>query len=168
MPITTMKLATCGEVPLVGLGLWKISNDDAPGIVEQAITAGYRHLDSACDYGNEAAVGTRLANVLRAGKVRRQDLWITSKLWNTYHAAEHVRPAVERTLRFGPRLSRLVFNSFSHCGKVSSPSRSDIRPAGLLIPRSRIAASIRTACLFRKPGARWSNSWWPGSCGTLA
>ncbi len=99
MPITTMKLATCGEVPLVGLGLWKISNDDAPGIVEQAITAGYRHLDSACDYGNEAAVGAGLANVLRAGKVRRQDLWITSKLWNTYHAAEHVRPAVERTLR---------------------------------------------------------------------
>lgn len=99
MPLTTMKLATGGDVPLVGLGLWKISTADAPRIVEQAIAAGYRHLDSACDYGNEAAVGAGLANVFRAGKIRRQDLWITSKLWNTYHAAKHVRPAVERTLR---------------------------------------------------------------------
>ena len=95
----TIKLATGAELPLVGLGLWKISNDDAPRIVEQAIADGYRHLDSACDYGNEPAVGTGLANVLRSGKIRREQLWVTSKLWNTYHAPQHVRPAVERTLR---------------------------------------------------------------------
>lgn len=98
MNATTMKLGNGAEVPLVGLGLWKISNEDVPGIVEQAIADGYRHLDSACDYGNEPAVGAGLANVLR-GKVRRDQMWVTSKLWNTYHAAEHVRPAAERTLR---------------------------------------------------------------------
>jgi D-xylose reductase len=96
---TTMKLADGVKVPLVGLGLWKIASDDAPRIVEQAIDAGYRHLDSACDYGNEPAVGTGLSAAIRAERVRRDELWITSKLWNTYHAAEHVRPAAERTLR---------------------------------------------------------------------
>jgi D-xylose reductase len=96
---TTLRLADGAEMPLVGLGLWKISNDDAPRIVAQAIADGYRHLDSACDYGNEPAVGAGLANVLRAGAVRREQLWVTSKLWNTYHAQQHVRPAAERTLR---------------------------------------------------------------------
>jgi len=96
---TTLRLANGAEMPLVGLGLWKISNDDAPRIVEQAVADGYRHLDSACDYGNEAAVGAGLANVLQRGSVHREQLWVTSKLWNTYHAREHVRPAAERTLR---------------------------------------------------------------------
>ena len=48
-----------GESPMpsVGLGLWKVSPEDAPSMVHSSIDAGYRHLDSACDYGNEAAVG---------------------------------------------------------------------------------------------------------------
>ena len=99
MIANTMKLACGAEVPLVGLGLWKISNDDAPRIVEQAIADGYRHLDSACDYGNEPAVGAGWPTCLQAGKVRREQLWVTSKLWNTYHAPQHVRPAAERSLR---------------------------------------------------------------------
>ena len=99
MTANTMKLACGAEAPLVGLGLWKIANEDAPRMVEQAIAAGYRHLDSACDYGNEPAVGAGLANVLRAGNVKRRELWITSKLWNTYHEPKYVRPACERTLR---------------------------------------------------------------------
>jgi D-xylose reductase len=98
MIATTLPLANGAEMPFVGLGLWKISNDDAPRIVEQAIADGYRHLDSACDYGNEPAVGAGLANVLKSGAVRREQLWVTSKLWNTYHAREHVRPAAERSL----------------------------------------------------------------------
>lgn len=98
MQPTTLRLADGAEMPFVGLGLWKISNDDAPRIVAQAIADGYRHLDSACDYGNEPAVGAGLAHVLRSGTIRREDLWVTSKLWNTYHAANHVRPALERTL----------------------------------------------------------------------
>lgn len=44
-------------------------------------------------------VGNGLQRVLQAGAVCRDDLWITSKLWNTYHRAEHVRPATEQTLR---------------------------------------------------------------------
>jgi D-xylose reductase len=59
---------------------------------------GYRHFDCACDYGNEREVGDGLRKALSGGLCRRDDLWITSKLWNTFHAPEHVRPALERSL----------------------------------------------------------------------
>jgi len=94
-----LHLADGGRMPAVGLGLWKVDRPAAPGLVEEAIRAGYRHLDSASDYGNEAEVGAGIRSALAAGLCRREDLWVTSKLWNTYHAPEHVRPAAERTLR---------------------------------------------------------------------
>ena len=86
------------SVPAVGLGLWKIDQDETASVVQSAIDCGYRHLDAACDYGNEKQAGDGIAAAISAGKVTRDDLWITSKLWNTYHAPEHVRPALERTL----------------------------------------------------------------------
>jgi D-xylose reductase len=81
------------------MGLWKVSQAESAGLVQAAIRTGYRHLDCACDYGNEAEVGHGIRAALAQGLCRRADLWITSKLWNTYHARAHVRPAVERTLR---------------------------------------------------------------------
>jgi D-xylose reductase len=97
--IPTRKLGTGDEMPLVGLGLWKIDRADAPGLVREALRNGYRHLDGACDYGNEAEVGQGIRQAIEEGTIRREELWVTSKLWNTYHATEHVRPAAERTLR---------------------------------------------------------------------
>jgi len=95
--------AACGAanqpLPAVGLGLWKIGRDSVGGLIEEAIRLGYRHLDSACDYGNEAEAGAGIARALAKGLCRREDLWVTSKLWNTYHEPRHVRPAVERSLR---------------------------------------------------------------------
>ena len=88
-----------GEMPAIGLGLWKIARDDTAEMVRSAIAEGYRHLDSAADYGNEAEVGEGLQAALSEGLVSRDELWVTSKLWNTYHRPEHVRAACERTLR---------------------------------------------------------------------
>ncbi len=99
MDTPALTLPTGGRLPLVGLGLWKVAKPDAAGLVREAVRIGYRHLDSACDYGNEAEVGEGLRAALDAGLCRREDLWVTSKLWNTYHARQHVRPAAERTLR---------------------------------------------------------------------
>jgi len=86
------------RMPLVGLGLWKVPRPAAAALTEAAVSAGYRHLDCACDYGNEAEVGAGVRAALAAGACRRGELWVTSKLWNTYHAPQHVRPAAERTL----------------------------------------------------------------------
>jgi D-xylose reductase len=86
-------------MPAVGMGLWKVANPAVADLVEQAAAVGYRHFDCACDYGNEAEVGVGLEKTIARGLCRRDDLWITSKLWNTYHRRDHVRLAVQRTLQ---------------------------------------------------------------------
>jgi len=55
-------------------------------------------LDGACDYGNEVEVGQGIKRAIDEGIVTRKDLWVTSKLWNTFHRAEHVESACRRTL----------------------------------------------------------------------
>jgi len=87
------------EIPAIGLGTWKIPADVLPGLIPQAVEMGYRHFDCACDYGNEESVGEGIGAAISRGICARDDLWITSKLWNTFHRPEHVRPACERSLR---------------------------------------------------------------------
>ncbi|MGK0499682.1 MAG: D-xylose reductase [Oceanicoccus sp.] len=95
----TRELKMSGQKkPQIGLGLWKIPNVECADVVYNAIKVGYRHLDSACDYGNEIEVGQGIARAITDGICKREDLWITSKLWNTYHRQEHVQPALEKTL----------------------------------------------------------------------
>ncbi len=86
------------SMPAVGLGLWKIDQDSAADAVYEAIKVGYRHLDSAADYGNEKQVGEGIARAIADGLCGREELWVTSKLWNTYHRAEHVEAACRRSL----------------------------------------------------------------------
>ncbi|HQX52620.1 MAG TPA: aldo/keto reductase [Planctomycetaceae bacterium] len=94
----TLPVTSSGTLPAVGFGFWKVERADAAGVAQQAIAAGYRHLDCACDYGNEIEVGQGIAQAIDAGLCQRDDLWVTSKLWNTYHAAGHVRMACEKSL----------------------------------------------------------------------
>lgn len=86
------------NIPQVGFGLWKVPNEQCANVVYQAIEKGYRHFDSASDYGNEREVGEGIKRAIQDGLCSREDLWITSKLWNTYHAKEHVQTAIERSL----------------------------------------------------------------------
>jgi D-xylose reductase len=83
--------------PLV-FGFWKVPKESCAQVCYLAIQAGYRRLDCACDYGNEAQVGQGIAKAIQDGLVTRQDLFVTSKLWNTYHRPEHVPLACQRTL----------------------------------------------------------------------
>ncbi|MFT5542862.1 MAG: D-xylose reductase [Glaciecola sp.] len=85
-------------IPKVGFGLWKISQEDCATAVYNAIKVGYRHLDSACDYGNEKQVGEGIKRAIDDGLCTREDLWVTSKLWNSFHAKEHVELALQKTL----------------------------------------------------------------------
>lgn len=84
--------------PSPGLGTWKIAEDRVASVVHEAIEVGYRHLDCACDYGNEHLVGQGIKSALNANLCSRDELWITGKLWNTYHEKEHVTAACERSL----------------------------------------------------------------------
>ncbi|KAJ2904492.1 D-xylose reductase [Coemansia aciculifera] len=86
-------------MPTVGLGMWKVGCDAAADQVYEAIKAGYRLFDCACDYGNESQIGQGISRALSDGLVTRSDLFITSKLWCTYHRHEHVEPALRRTLK---------------------------------------------------------------------
>ena len=93
-----IELSTGANLPSVGLGVWKIDRDSVGQVVQDAIEVGYRHLDCACDYGNEAGVGDGIQSAIQTGFCKREDLWVTSKLWNTFHAPEHVRLACEKSL----------------------------------------------------------------------
>ena len=86
------------DIPRIGFGLWKIEKKSCSDTVYEAIKSGYRHLDSASDYGNEKEVGEGIKKAIDNGLCQREDLWITSKLWNTYHHPSHVKLALEKTL----------------------------------------------------------------------
>lgn len=77
-------------------GMWRLDNPEET--VYNAILAGYRRFDSACDYGNEEETGKGIRRAIAEGIVRREDLYITTKLWNTYHAKEHVPVALNKCL----------------------------------------------------------------------
>jgi len=95
----TLPVSTGAELPSVGFGFWKVEKASTAEVAQQAIAAGYRHLDCACDYGNEVEVGHGIAQAIAGGLCQRDDLWVTSKLWNTYHSAEHVKMACEKSLK---------------------------------------------------------------------
>ncbi|TFY70540.1 hypothetical protein EVG20_g2457 [Dentipellis fragilis] len=85
-------------MPLVGFGLWKVTKDQCADTVYNAIKAGYRLLDGAGDYGNEKEAGAGVRRALEEGIVKREELFITSKLWNTFHAHDHAKVAAKLQL----------------------------------------------------------------------
>jgi len=95
-----LKLAKCAKLmPSVGFGCWKVDKKVCADVVYNAIKAGYRLIDQACDYGNEKETGQAIKRAIDQGIVKREELWITSKLWNTYHRKEHVKAACKRSLK---------------------------------------------------------------------
>ena len=85
-------------MPSVGLGLWKMPKEECANAVYKSIEAGYRLLDSACDYGNEQETGEGIKNALYYNLCKREDLFVVSKLWNTFHRPEHVELACKKTM----------------------------------------------------------------------
>ncbi len=96
--LKTLPFQDGAAMPMLGLGTWNAPAGEVGAAVTAALQLGYRHIDCAAIYGNEAEIGEAIAAAIRSGLVRRDDLWITSKLWNNAHAPEDVAPALERTL----------------------------------------------------------------------
>ena len=95
----TLAFANNDQMPILGLGTWKAASGEVGKAVRYAIQAGYRHIDCAAIYGNEAEIGVALEAAMQAGEVKREELWITSKLWNNAHAEDQVPLALHQSLQ---------------------------------------------------------------------
>uniref|UniRef100_L2FI86 Aldehyde reductase i n=1 Tax=Colletotrichum fructicola (strain Nara gc5) TaxID=1213859 RepID=L2FI86_COLFN len=96
MPLTThFTLNTGAKIPAVGFGTWQAGPHEVERAVETALRAGYRHIDCAAIYRNEAEVGEGI----RKSGVPRSEIFVTGKLWNTKHKAEDVESGVDKTLK---------------------------------------------------------------------
>ena len=93
-----MQFGNGDTIDAIGLGTWKSDTGEVGQAVETALEAGYRHIDCAAIYGNEAEVGEALARVFARGEIRREDVHITSKLWNNAHLPDDVELALKKTL----------------------------------------------------------------------
>lgn len=93
-----MQFRNGDNIDAIGLGTWKSDPGEVGQAVEAALEAGYRHIDCAAIYRNEAEVGTALSRVFARGEIRREDVHITSKLWNNAHLKDDVEPALKKTL----------------------------------------------------------------------
>jgi alcohol dehydrogenase (NADP+) len=95
----TLQFKDGDQMPMLGLGTWKSKPGEVYEAVKAAIRCGYRHIDCARIYGNEAEIGKALTESFEAGVVTREEMWITSKLWNDSHAPRDVQPGLEATLK---------------------------------------------------------------------
>lgn len=87
-----------GEIPALGFGTSLSDNTKTRDAVKTAVEVGFRHLDAAERYRNEADVGAALKELFANGTVHREEMFVTTKLWNNNHRPERVKPALRASL----------------------------------------------------------------------
>ena len=128
---------------------WLSKPGKVSAAVSQALSLGYRHIDCAAIYGNEAEVGQGIADALAAG-VRRQDMFVTTKLWNTKHEAKDVVPALRASLRdLGLQSVDLYLIHWPTCfkaGDTPMPKKEDGSvDYGRIVPHAETWAAMEEA-----------------------
>ncbi len=100
--IPKILLNTGDKIPVIGLGTFgsdTYSNDEVAQAVKFAIKNGYRHIDCASVYGNEKEIGRALSDLIADNTIKREDLWITSKVWNDMHGDREVIASCKQSLK---------------------------------------------------------------------
>ena len=93
--VPTVTLNDGHQIPQLGFGVWQVSAEDIIGSVSKALEVGYRHIDTAAIYGNEEGVGQAIAD----SGIARDELFVTTKLWNDQHDRHLVVPAAQDSLK---------------------------------------------------------------------
>ncbi len=91
-------LSTGYQMPMLGLGTVKFGEGKTYSALREALKVGYRHIDCAMRYDNEAEIGKAIADAMKEVGIRRNELFITSKLWNSFHKPEDVGSALKKSL----------------------------------------------------------------------
>ncbi|KAA6399891.1 MAG: putative Aldose reductase A, partial [Streblomastix strix] len=91
-------LADGSKIPVIGLGSWASEKSKIREAYKHAISIGYRHFDCAFIYQNQKEIGEAFKEIFTSGTVKREDLWITSKVWNGDHAPDRVEKMCRETL----------------------------------------------------------------------
>lgn len=88
------------KIPCLGFGTWQSENGESCyNAVKVALEAGYVHIDTAAAYGNEESVGKAIADFIAASGTKRENLFVTSKLWNADHGYESAKKAIDKSLQ---------------------------------------------------------------------
>lgn len=96
--IENLTLVDGNTIPILGLGTYKMSDEEARESVAYALELGYRHIDTASLYGNERGVGAGIADAVEKGVVKREDVFVTTKVWNDAQEPQATRESVQASL----------------------------------------------------------------------
>jgi len=99
MTVPSLKLNSGHRMPQIGLGTWLSKPGEVGEAVKMALEVGYRHIDCAQSYGNQDEIGQVFNAVFGSGKVKREDVFITSKIWNTFHSHKKALEAIDAMLK---------------------------------------------------------------------
>ncbi len=138
-------------IPLLGFGTWNLTPEDARRMVAEALRIGYRHIDTAWIYENEAAVGDGIRDAIAAGHVKREDIWLTTKIWvRHFHRDTLLKQAKEsaEALGFTPDLLLLHWPKPEPDMKETIDALNEAKDQGL----------TRTIGLSNFPSAEWKQA----------
>jgi len=99
MSASSLRLNSGYEIPQLGLGTWLSKPGEVGDAVRMALEVGYRHIDCAMAYGNQEEIGHVFRRVFESGKVKREEVFVTSKIWNTFHSYPKATEAVDIMLK---------------------------------------------------------------------
>ena len=97
--VENVKLSSGYSVPILGLGTWKSKPGEVTLAIKHALKVGYRHIDCAYAYHNEAEVGQGLKEAMAEFNIPREEIFVTSKLWNCFHHPDDVEMAFNLSLK---------------------------------------------------------------------